>query len=50
MGKAKKLKVSKQNIVTSAGPLDDQISKGEVAAPSGRVKERARMDEDEVGT
>ena len=85
MGKAKKLKVSKQNTVTtgghcsaipqqsdkigpqkrpqnqpnnfnylcylscSAGPLGDQIVRGETAAPTGRNKDRARMDEDEVG-
>ena len=66
MGKAKKLKVSKQNTVTtgvycfkkltclkitltlSVGPLGDQIVRGEMAAPTGRSKDRTRMDEDEV--
>ena len=33
----------------SAGPLGDQIVRGETAAPTGRNKDRARMDEDEVG-
>ena len=31
------------------GPLGDQIARGEMAAPTGRNKDRARMDEDEVG-
>jgi len=44
MGKAKKLKVSKKE---SVGPLGDQIMKGDVAEPTGRVKERVRMDEDD---
>ena len=30
------------------GPLGDQIVRGEMAAPTGRNKDRARMDEDEV--
>ena len=30
------------------GPLGDQIARGETAAPTGRNKDRARMDEDEV--
>ena len=30
------------------GPLGDQIARGEMAAPTGRNKDRARMDEDEV--
>jgi len=47
MGKAKKLKVSKQNTVTTVGPLGDQIVRGEMAAPTGRSKDRTRMDEDE---
>jgi len=47
MGKAKKLKVSKANSVGTVGPLGEQISRDETAAPSGRVKERKRMDEDE---
>ena len=69
MGKAKKLKVSKQNTVTtgvycfrklamlennshslSVGPLGDQIVRGEMAAPTGRSKDRTRMDEDEVSS
>jgi essential nuclear protein 1 len=45
MGKAKKIKVSKRE---KAGiTLGDQISKGEFAEPTGRVKERERNDEDE---
>jgi len=47
MGKVKKLKVSKQNTVSTVGPLGDQIVRGEMAAPTGRNKDRARMDEDE---
>jgi hypothetical protein len=34
---------------SSVGPLGDQIVRGEMAAPTGRNKDRARMDEDEVG-
>jgi len=44
MGKAKKIKVSQRE---SIGPLGEQIQKGDVAEPTGRVKERVRMDEDE---
>ena len=44
MGKAKKLKVSKKE---SFAPLEDQINSGNFAAPTGRVKERPRLDEDE---
>jgi len=44
MGKAKKLKVSKKE---SVAPLEDQIKSGIFAAPTGRVKERPRLDEDE---
>merc|ERR1719180_9166 len=47
MLRAKKLKVSKQNTVNTVGPLGDQIVRGETAAPTGRNKDRARMDEDE---
>jgi len=47
MGKAKKIKVSKQNTVGTVGPLGEQMVKDDVAAPTGRVKERNRMDEDE---
>ena len=47
MGKAQKIKVSKKNQVTSVAPLGDQLQSAEVAAPSGRVKERNRLDEDE---
>jgi essential nuclear protein 1 len=44
MGKAKKIKVSKREAV---GPLGEQILKGEVVEPTGRQKERQRMDEDD---
>jgi len=44
MGKAKKIKVSKRE---TAAPLEDQINSGNFAAPTGRVKERPRLDEDE---
>jgi len=47
MGKAQKIKVSKKNQVSSVAPLGDQLHSAEVAAPSGRVKERNRLDEDE---
>ena len=47
MGKAQKIKVSKKNQVASVAPLGDQLQSAEVAAPSGRVKERNRLDEDE---
>lgn len=47
MGKAKKIKVSKQNAVSSAGPLGDQMTKDDVSMPTGRVKEKKRMDDDE---
>ena len=47
MGKAQKIKVSKKNQVTSVAPLGDQLHSSEVAAPTGRVKERNRLDEDE---
>ena len=47
MGKAQKIKVSKKNQVTSVAPLGDQLASSEVAAPTGRVKERNRLDEDE---
>ena len=47
MGKAQKIKVSKKNQVTSVAPLGDQLQSAEMAAPSGRVKERNRLDEDE---
>ena len=47
MGKAQKMKVSKKNQVTSVAPLGDQLHSSEVAAPTGRVKERNRLDEDE---
>ena len=47
MGKAQKMKVSKKNQVTSVLPLGDQLHSSEVAAPTGRVKERNRLDEDE---
>jgi len=47
MGKAKKIKVSKQNTVGTVGPLGEQMVKDDMAAPTGRVKERNRMDEDE---
>ena len=32
------------------GPLGDQIVRGEMAAPTGRSKDRTRMDEDEVSS
>ena len=35
MGKAKKIKVSKKDEVKSAGPLGEQILRGEFALPSG---------------
>lgn len=44
MGKAKKIKISKREV---GAPLEDQIHAGNVAAPTGRVKERQRLDEDE---
>ena len=44
MGKAKKIKVSKKE---AFAPLEDQINSGNIAAPTGRVKERTRLDEDE---
>ena len=47
MGKAQKIKVSKKNQVTSVASLGDQLHSSEVAAPTGRVKERNRLDEDE---
>ena len=34
----------------SVGPLGDQIVRGEMAAPTGRSKDRTRMDEDEVSS
>jgi len=45
MGKAKKIKVSKRE--KGGITLGDQISKGEFAEPTGRVKDRERNDEDE---
>ena len=46
MGKAHKIKVSKkQQQVTTA--LGDQLENSNYAAPTGRVKERNRLDEDE---
>ena len=47
MGKAQKIKVSKKNQVTSVAPLGEQLDTTEFAAPTGRVKERSRRDEDE---
>ena len=47
MGKAQKIKVSKKNQVTSEAPLGEQLDTTEYAAPTGRVKERSRRDEDE---
>merc|ERR1712130_720624 len=47
MGKAQKLKVSKKNTVTPVGPLGDQLQTSAFATPSGRVKDRNRLDEDE---
>jgi len=47
MGKAKKIKVSKKDVVKSSGPLGDQILLGEFAVPTGRNKEKKRRDEDE---
>jgi len=44
MGKAKKIKVTKKE---ASAPLEDQIASGNFAAPTGRVKERIRLDEDE---
>ncbi len=35
MGKAKKIKVSKKDVVKSSGPLGDQILQGEFAVPTG---------------
>ena len=46
MGKAQKIKVSKRNQPSNA-PLGDQLETSNYAAPTGRVKERARQDEDE---
>merc|ERR1719481_260816 len=43
-GKAKKIKVSQRE---NSGPLGEQILKGEFVEPTGRVKDRVRMDEDE---
>jgi hypothetical protein len=36
MGKAKKIKVSKKDVVKSTGPLGEQILKSEFAVPAGR--------------
>ena len=47
MGKAQKLKVSKKNTVTTVGPLGDQLQTSAYATPSGRVKDRNRLDDDE---
>ena len=47
MGKAQKLKVSKKNTVTTVGPLGDQLQTTAYATPTGRVKDRNRLDEDE---
>jgi len=47
MGKAKKIKVSKKDAVGTVGPLGEQIQRGDVAEPTGRLKERQRMDDDE---
>ena len=47
MGKAQKIKVSKKNQVTSVAPLGEQLDTTEFAAPTGRVKERSRRDDDE---
>ena len=48
MGKAHKIKVSKkqqqQQVPTALG---DQLESSNYAAPTGRVKERNRLDEDE---
>ena len=38
----------KITLTLSVGPLGDQIVRGEMAAPTGRSKDRTRMDEDEV--
>jgi len=46
MGKAQKIKVSKRNQPSNA-PLGDQLETSNYAAPTGRVKERTRQDEDE---
>jgi hypothetical protein len=37
MGKAKKIKVSKKDVVKSSGPLGDQILQGEFAVPTGSI-------------
>ena len=47
MGKAQKIKVSKKNAPAPNGPLADQMATSNFAQPSGRVKERQRLDEDE---
>lgn len=48
MGKVKKMKVSKENTVSTVGALGEQMVRGEVAAPTGRgAKDRSRMDQDE---
>jgi len=44
MGKAKKIKVSKKEVVPGLG---EQMESEEVAAPTGRLKERGRKEEDE---
>jgi len=44
MGKAKKLKVSKRE---PSKPLDEQITRTNIVEPTGRNKERTRLDEDE---
>ena len=40
----------KITLTLSVGPLGDQIVRGEMAAPTGRSKDRTRMDEDEVSS
>ena len=47
MGKAQKIKVSKKNNPAPNGPLADQMTTSNFAQPSGRVKERQRLDDDE---
>ena len=47
MGKAQKIKVSKKNAPAPNGPLADQLATSNYAQPSGRVKERQRLDDDE---
>jgi len=48
MGKFKKVRRSRNEDVRSGMSLGDQIDEGTFAAPTGRVKERKRKDEDDA--